>query len=153
MGFEPTRAEPIGLAVQRLNLSATVSRWLPSRLTIWFIIFQLSILGIMRAGTLGHFQNQSTQGVKISAELVLSYWSENFGTTTCLTHLLASSVASPKSVILTSKFLSSKMFCNLKSRWTKLLRWKNMRPSAIWETIRLTSLSTSPRNPPPCFRR
>ena len=25
MGFEPTRAEPIGLAVQRLNHSATVS--------------------------------------------------------------------------------------------------------------------------------
>jgi hypothetical protein len=25
MGFEPTRAEPIGLAVQRLNLSATSS--------------------------------------------------------------------------------------------------------------------------------
>ena len=26
MGFEPTRAEPIGLAVQRLNHSATSSR-------------------------------------------------------------------------------------------------------------------------------
>ena len=31
MGFEPTRAEPIGLAVQRLNHSATSSCWpLPS---------------------------------------------------------------------------------------------------------------------------
>ena len=28
MGFEPTRAEPIGLAVQRLNHSATSSLWL-----------------------------------------------------------------------------------------------------------------------------
>ena len=28
MGFEPTRAEPIGLAVQRLNHSATSSGWL-----------------------------------------------------------------------------------------------------------------------------
>lgn len=27
MGFEPTRAEPIGLAVQRLNHSATSSCW------------------------------------------------------------------------------------------------------------------------------
>ena len=27
MGFEPTRAEPIGLAVQRLNHSATSSLW------------------------------------------------------------------------------------------------------------------------------
>ena len=27
MGFEPTRAEPIGLAVQRLNHSATSSHW------------------------------------------------------------------------------------------------------------------------------
>ena len=27
MGFEPTRAEHIGLAVQRLNLSATSSAW------------------------------------------------------------------------------------------------------------------------------
>ena len=27
MGFEPTRAEPIGLAVQRLNHSATSSSW------------------------------------------------------------------------------------------------------------------------------
>ena len=29
MGFEPTRAEPIGLAVQRLNHSATSSCTLP----------------------------------------------------------------------------------------------------------------------------
>ena len=27
MGFEPTRTEPIGLAVQRLNHSATSSHW------------------------------------------------------------------------------------------------------------------------------
>ena len=31
MGFEPTRAEPIGLAVQRLNHSATSSGWLSRR--------------------------------------------------------------------------------------------------------------------------
>ena len=31
MGFEPTRAEHIGLAVQRLNHSATSSLALPSR--------------------------------------------------------------------------------------------------------------------------
>ena len=30
MGFEPTRAEPIGLAVQRLNHSATSSLLYPS---------------------------------------------------------------------------------------------------------------------------
>ena len=31
MGFEPTRAEPIGLAVQRLNHSATSSLWQTAR--------------------------------------------------------------------------------------------------------------------------
>ena len=37
MGFEPTRAEPIGLAVQRLNHSATSSfgiRWNQSVITV-----------------------------------------------------------------------------------------------------------------------
>ena len=34
MGFEPTRAEPIGLAVQRLNHSATASTYLPIKYSV-----------------------------------------------------------------------------------------------------------------------
>ena len=34
MGFEPTRAEPIGLAVQRLNHSATSSWWISSQMSM-----------------------------------------------------------------------------------------------------------------------
>ena len=44
MGFEPTRAEPIGIAVQRLNHSATSSRYFLKRVLCnqynWTALFQ-----------------------------------------------------------------------------------------------------------------
>ena len=41
MGFEPTRAEPFGLAVQRLNHSATSSPYFNQAINLCFInIFQ-----------------------------------------------------------------------------------------------------------------
>ena len=43
MGFEPTRAEPIGLAVQRLNHSATSSCQIPSPLPLISPIESLEI--------------------------------------------------------------------------------------------------------------
>ena len=39
MGFEPTRAEPIGLAVQRLNHSATSSL----EILLYFVMFFTSL--------------------------------------------------------------------------------------------------------------
>ena len=51
MGFEPTRAEHIGLAVQRLNHSATssVDALLTNAVTSFFYLSFIPCLGILRA--------------------------------------------------------------------------------------------------------
>ena len=51
MGFEPTRAEHIGLAVQRLNHSATssVDTLVTNAVTSFFYLSFIPCLGILRA--------------------------------------------------------------------------------------------------------
>jgi hypothetical protein len=67
MGFEPTRAEPIGLAVQRLNHSATSSSY-PSLTFLFNILSETLILSklivqhFLKAEKKGKNKNSSHAG-------------------------------------------------------------------------------------------